>query len=353
MWNQLCSIENLYSAYKKASKGRRSRQDVAEFEIYLEENLFDLREELLNEGYQHGNYHSFSIHDPKKRLISAAKFRDRIVHHALVAMMEPIYEKLFYPNSYANRVGKGTHKALKYCASMLKGYKYYLFMDVKQFFPSIDHGVLKRLLREQVSDEKVLKLCDIILKSGEGVLCSEYDMVWFEGDDLFAINRPRGLPIGNMSSQFWANVYMHALDCKLADDWACEAWVRYVDDLIVFGNSKAELHEIRRKTIVFLKSLRLTIHEGSAQPTPVSQGVTFLGFRLFPAYKRLKREKLVNGYRKLLGNQKLYEKGGMSLESYQNRLRGWLNHVRFGDTWHLRNRVLNRLGINAYLNLGS
>ena len=128
MWQELCSIENLHKAYKKASKGRRSRPDVAEFEIKLEENLFDLREELLDETYQHGRYHSFCIHDPKKRLISAAKFRDRIVHHALVAMLEQVYENLFYPNSYANRVGKGTHKALKYCASMLKRYKYYLFI---------------------------------------------------------------------------------------------------------------------------------------------------------------------------------------------------------------------------------
>ena len=116
----------------------------------------------------------------------------------------------------------------------------------------------------------------------------------------------------------------------------------------LFGNTKAELHEIRRKSIHFLKTLRLCIHEGRAQPTPVSQGVTFLGFRLFPAYKRLKREKLVNGYRKLLKNQKLLESGELTRESYQHRLRGWLNHVRFGNTWHLRNEVLTRLGVNAW-----
>ena len=348
MWQDLCSIETLYLSYKKASKGRRSRPDVAEFEMNLEENLFNLQRELQDGEYQHGNYHSFYIHDPKKRLISAADFRDRIVHHALVTVLEPLYEKLFLPNSYANRVGKGTHRALKHCSSMMKRYHYYLFMDVKQFFPSIDHQILLTLLGKVIKDEKVLSLCQVILKSGEKVLNEQYDMIWFSKDDLFAINRPRGLPIGNMSSQFWANVYLHELDLLLERSSTDEAWLRYVDDFVVFSDSKKDLHQTKSTIVRFLEQLRLVMHKGSAQPTPVSQGLTFLGFRLFPGYKRLKRTKLINGWRKLSVRKCCLDKGFLPRKTFENQLRGWLNHVRFGDTWNLRNQVLRKLGIHAW-----
>ena len=162
MWNELVATDNLFRAYKKASKGRRSRNDVATFEFNLEENIFELQDELQSGRYQHGDYHSFSIHDPKKRLISAANFRDRIVHHALVSVLEPEYEKQFSGNSYANRLGKGTHKAVVSCKKMMKKFPYYLFMDVKQFFPSVDHQCLVEELSKLVTDEKILYLSKMI-----------------------------------------------------------------------------------------------------------------------------------------------------------------------------------------------
>lgn len=347
MWEELVSIENLFNAYKKASKGRRSRPDVAIYEFDLERNLFSLQEELISDTYRHGKYVSFSIHDPKSRLISAANFKDRIVHHALVAVLEPEYEKIFLPNSYANRIGKGTHKALKTCAANMKRYPYYLFMDVAQFFPSIDHQILMDILDYVLGDEKTRLLCQSILNSGEMVLHDEYDMRWFPGDDLFAVNRPRGLPIGNMTSQFWANVYLDPLDHLLEENRNDLEWLRYVDDIVVFSNSKGELHNIREKTIDYLSGLRLTIHEGSAQPTPVSQGLTFLGFRLFPEHVRLKRKKLINGYRKLTKARMQFTNERKMQENYTNQLRGWLNHLRQGNTYRLRSNVLQRLGISA------
>lgn len=347
MWEELISITNLFNAYKKASKGKRSRPDVAAYEFNLENNLFSLRDELADGTYKHGTYHSFSIHDPKRRLISAADFKDRIVHHSLVSVLEPEYEKIFLPNSFANRIGKGTHKALKTCSTLMKKYKYYLFMDVVQFFPSIDHQKLLKLMEEVVNDEKTMQLCQCILKSGEKVLESEYDLVWFPGDDLFAVNRPRGLPIGNMTSQFWANVYLNPLDHLLESDLNCPTWLRYVDDIVVFSNSKNDLHKIKENVVNFLSSLRLVIHEGSAQPTPVSQGLTFLGFRLFPGYMRLKRKKLINGYRKLKHSHVHLQNNRCTQGDYTNQLRGWLNHVKQGNTWKLRRDVLQRLDIST------
>ena len=206
LWERLVSFENLLLSFKQAAKGRRGRASVAEFERQLETALPQLRAEMLEGHYQPGQYVSFTIHDPKKRLISAAPFRDRVVHHALVNMIEPIFEPKFIYDTYANRRGKGTHKALDRCTFYMRRFKYVLALDVTQFFPSIDHEILLTYLRKYIQNEKVLGLCQNILHSGASILRDEYEAVYFPGDDLFSITRQRGLPIGNLTSQFLANV---------------------------------------------------------------------------------------------------------------------------------------------------
>jgi retron-type reverse transcriptase len=211
MYAQLCSWDNLLLAYRKAAKGKRGHPDVAAFEYRLEDNLLQLQRELLEKSYQPGEYHSFYIHDPKKRLISAAPFRERVVHHALCNLIEPLFERSFIFDSYANRIGKGTHRALDRAQQFARRYPYVLPCDIRQFFPSIDHAILREILARKMDDADVLWLVDRILASGAGVLSEEYEMAWFPGDDLFAVTRPRGLPIGNLTSQFWANCYLNPL----------------------------------------------------------------------------------------------------------------------------------------------
>jgi retron-type reverse transcriptase len=205
LYDRVHNFENLYLAYRKARKGKRGRAEVAEFEFFLEENLVRLQEELATKTYRHGSYRSFPIHEPKQRLISAAPFRDRVVHHALMRVIEPLFERSFVHDSYANRVGKGTHRALDRAQEFARKQRYVLPCDVKQFFPSIDHGILRRILARRLADRDVMWLVDRILESGVGVLSEAYEMVYFAGDDLFAASRPRGLPIGNLCSQQWAN----------------------------------------------------------------------------------------------------------------------------------------------------
>lgn len=202
MYAQLTAWDNLLLAYAKASKGKRGHPNVAVFEHRLEDNLLQLQQELQTFTYRPGPYHSFYIHEPKKRLISAAPFRDRVVHHALCNLIEPIFERTFIADSYANRIGKGTHRALDRCQEFARRYPYVLQADLRQFFPSIDHALLRQILARKISDAQALWLVDQILQSGAGVLQEAYDMVYFPGDDLFAVNRPRGLPIGNLTSQF-------------------------------------------------------------------------------------------------------------------------------------------------------
>ena len=199
-------------AYRRASKGKRSQPAVAAFEYRLEDHLLALQDALRTHTYRPGAYTHFFIHEPKRRLISAAPFRDRVVHHALCNLIEPIFERTFVADSYANRLGKGTHRALQRVQELARQYPYVLQCDLRQFFPSVDHAILRGILARKLTDSDVLWLIDRILESGRGVLSEVYTMVYFPGDDLFAVLRPRGLPIGNLTSQFWANVYLNPFD---------------------------------------------------------------------------------------------------------------------------------------------
>jgi retron-type reverse transcriptase len=227
---ELVNWENLTLAYANASRGKRGRTATATFEYDLADQLLLLQAELSEQTYLPGGYHSFTIHEPKKRLISAAPFRDRVVHHALCNVTTSHFERLFISNSFANRAGKGTHLALDTCQGYAKRYRYALQCDVVQFFPSIDHALLRQTLLRMLPDASLFWLVNRILASGVGVLSNEYDMVYFPGDDLLAANRPRGLPIGNLTSQWWANCYMNPFDQFIRRELRCPAYLRYVKE---------------------------------------------------------------------------------------------------------------------------
>jgi len=156
LYLQICAWENIYSAWRKARKGKRGREPAAAFEFDLESNLVQLQRELANKTYRPGPYTSFYIHDPKRRLISAAPFRDRVVHHALCNVIEPLFERRFIFDSYANREGKGTHKALDRCQQFARRFRYVLPLDVRQFFPSIDHAILRSTLSRVIADSDMI-----------------------------------------------------------------------------------------------------------------------------------------------------------------------------------------------------
>lgn len=339
MYDQIYTWPNLLLAYRRASKGKRGQPNVAAFEHRLEDNLLRLQDELAGQTYQPGPYTSFFIHEPKRRLISAAPFRDRVVHHALCNVIEPIFERSFVANSYANRVGKGTHKALAAAQQFAQKHRYVLQLDVVQFFPSIDHAVLRATLVKKLDDPAVLWLIDQILLSGVGVLSESYDMVYFPGDDLFAAQRPRGLPIGNLTSQFWANCTLNPFDHFVKRELRCPAYARYVDDLLLFGDDKREMRGWHDACVDRLARYRLTIHPG-AHVRPASEGFPFLGFTVYPDRRRLKRRKGVHFQRRLRTMLAAYATGELSLDQVRASVKGWSNHVRYGNTVGLRKAVL-------------
>ena len=274
--------DNLLLAWQKASRGKRGKPGVATFEHRLADRLLVLQDALRDGTWRPGGYVHFVIREPKRRRISAAPFADRVVHHALCNVIEPVFEGLFIPDSFANRPGRGTHLALDRLQSLARRHRYVLLLDIVKHFPSIDHGILLETLGRHLTDARLLALAGHIVASGDGVLDQEYQMVWFPGDDLLAACRPRGLPIGNLTSQFWSNCYLHPLDQFVTRGLGCRTYLRYVDDMALFSDSKAELWAWKDAIVQRLAGLRLTVHAETAQVAPVCAGIPWLGFVVYP-----------------------------------------------------------------------
>jgi RNA-directed DNA polymerase len=352
LYPQIYSFEALYRAYRQARRGgKRKHQAVAAFECHLEEGLWDLHAELQDKTYRPGPYRSFAVGPwrrdrlwaPKRRLISAAPFRDRVVHHALCNVLVPIFEPRFISDSYACREGKGTHAAVDRCQEFARRCRYVLQCDVRQFFPSVDHQLLRGMLARHVADPDVLWLIDLILEGSTGLLAGEYEMAWFPGDALWDALRPRGLPIGNLTSQFWANVYLNSVDQFIKQELRCRRYVRYCDDFLLFHEDKATLHAWRAAVIAHAATLRLMLHEEKAVVYPTHTGIPFLGFRVFPHYRRLLHPKVHAFARRLRRLRAGYAAGELSAEAVRLSVQGWLAHATHAQTYRLRRRLLGEV----------
>jgi hypothetical protein len=266
-------------------------------------------------------------------------YRDRVVHHALTQVLEPIFEPSFRADSYACRKRKGTHAAADRCQHFARSFRYVLKADVRKIFPSIDHQVLKGLLARKVKDPGVLWLAGLIIDHSNP---QEEVRQWFAGDDLFAPGeRHRGLPIGNQTSQFFANVTLDPLDHFVADRLGAGAYVRYCDDFLVFGDDKARLAEVRGRVADFLAGLRLRLHPDKNVVFPVRDGIPFLGYRVFATHPLLARSNVWRFRRRLRHLQREYARRVLSLDDVRRGIVGWIGHARQADTWRLRRRLFH------------
>ena len=227
LFGEIRSFSNLLAAYRQARRAGRLSPAAASFDYDLEIELWRVRTELLGASYRPAPYRSFYIHEPKRRLISAAPFRDRVVRHALVRVLEPLFERRFVRDSFACRKGKGTHAAVARAHDWTRRYRYCLRADIVRFFPCVDHTVLMRTVGRVVGCRRTLDLVRVILDGGRRVLRNEFLGTLFPGDDLTALLRPRGLPIGNLTSQFLANVHLDPLDHFVKERLRVRAYVRY------------------------------------------------------------------------------------------------------------------------------
>lgn len=339
LYSRICEFDNLLLAARKAQKNKRFRTDTARFNVEMEKELFKIRRELQDNTYMPGKYSEFYIYEPKKRMISAAPYRDRVVHHALCNIIEPIYDRTFIHDSYANRKMKGTHRAIKRYQDFCRKNNYVLKCDVKKYFASIDHEILKNEIRRKIGDLKTLQLIDRIIDCSNR---QEDHLAYFPGDDLFTPSeRRKGLPIGNLTSQFFANIYLNRFDHYIKEKLRCNYYIRYVDDWVIFHNDKCFLHDVRRQAEIYLADYRLKIHPKKSKVFPVDVGLTFLGHRIFPDYRRLKRDNVIRFKRKLRLMKREYEAGRMNWDQINRSVQSWIAHASYADTYHLRKRIFS------------
>lgn len=343
LWPQLVSFANLWHAYLAARRGKRARPAVAAYDLDAESRLLRLQTRLAEGSYQPGTYRTFVIREWKRRVVSAAPFEDRIVHHALCQVIEPIWERRFIHDSSACRVGKGTLAALDRAQHFARSHRALLQIDLREFFPSIDHALLETTLRQHIADARVLDLCARIIAGGRDVLAEEYTPRYFPGDDLFALLRPRGLPIGNLTSQFWANVFLHPLDLFIKQELHCRAYLRYCDDLVLFADDLATLHAWKDAIRERLAALRLTMHEHRAQVSPTRAGFPFVGWTIFPDRRRLRRRNVVRFWRRYRARLTAYAAGEITFDHLSATVHGWVGHAQNGSTTGLRKAILRTL----------
>ena len=337
LWTGLTSLRNLFDAASRAAEGKKSRPDVAAFRANLEPEIYRLHRQLAGGSYRPGPYRNFRIVDPKPRLISAAPFRDRVVHHALTNIVEPLFERRFIPYSFACRKGFGTHKALAHARSACARYECVLKLDVRKYFPSIDHQILEDLLARVIHCPDTLRLIELIIASSNP---REEVLHYFPGDTLFTPHqRRRGLPLGNQTSQFFANVYLNPLDHMIVRNLRPGAYARYVDDFLLFSDSKEQLHEMHRQISEFLYLYRLTLHPGKSRVYQCRDGFPFLGFRLFPTHARLARPNVVRFRRRLRQLHSEYHAGLIDKATVNQSVQAWIGHAMHGDTWRLREQI--------------
>lgn len=342
LYKKLYSFENLILAYKKARKGKTKKNYVIEFEKNLNKNLRNLQQELIKKTYNPKPLKKFVIRDPKTRKIYKSVFRDRIVHHAIINILEPIFEKIFVYDSYASRKNKGQHKALQRFdyfkrkvsnnGKKLDGIDdnnyvcgYVLKADIVHYFDTVDHNILIDIIKGKVKDDNVIWLIEKIFKNYK----NKFDK--------------KGMPLGNYTSQFFANVYLNKIDYFVKYKLKAKYYIRYVDDFVILHNKKEVLKQYKEKINEYLTNLELELHPTKSRIIPLHKGIPLLGFRIFYYYKLLRKNNTRQVKKNLEEWSRLYGENQIDYEKLISKLEGWFAHAKHGDTYRLRKIIVKNI----------
>lgn len=308
---KIASIDNLRLAYKRTARAKRKTFGYLEFKEYRDVNLNLISQELLNGTYKIGNYRDFIIYEPKPRLVSALDFKDRLVQHALVGVIEPIFEAMFLPNTFACRVNLGTHAGVKYIQSELRKEPkplYYLKTDFSKFFPSIDHNILLKVIEKKIVCKQTLTLIKEIIKPNE-----------------------TGIPIGSLTSQLFANVYGSILDNYIHHELGHRRWARYMDDVVILGDDIDKLKQDFYKIAEFSdKTMKMRISKWHCRS--VKCGINFLGYRIWETHKLLRKSSVITAKRKIA--KYIKHEDNLALDKF---IASWRGHAQWADTNNLFN----------------
>jgi len=264
-----------------------------------------------------------------------------VVHHALCGVIEPIFDRTFIFDNYACRTGKGTHAAVDRFTAFSRKYPFVLKTDVRKYFPSIDHDILKAKIRRKIKCADTLWLIDLVI---DGSNPQEDAAAYFPGDDLFTpFQRRRGIPIGNLASQLFANLYLSAADHFIKARFPEFGYIRYMDDMVVFGRDKPSLWRVADELERFLQNDRLRLHERKRMVYPVGIGVNFLGYKIYPDHRRVRYQNAVRYRRRLKALKRKYERGEIDLDAVRRSVHSWIGHVRHADSVGLRRSMFREV----------
>lgn len=328
LYSKICSYDNLLLAFNKAKKRKSKKEYVQRFEKNLKSELSKLEWELQTGTYQPAPLTTFIVRDPKTRKISASHFRDRVVHHAICNIIEPIFESRFIYDSFANRKGKGTSGTLerfdKFMRKVPQGFA--LKADIRKYFENVDQQTLIRILGKRIKDPELIDLIKIILKNHK-------------------TNRVgKGMPLGNLTSQFFANIYLAELDNFVKHKLRAKYYLRYVDDFVILSQDKMQLQEYQERIDQFLKeNLQLLLHPEKTKIVRISDGIPLVGFKVYKTHKVLKRSNRLRFFKRL-GRYKQDLSSGLITKEYVARsIAGWEGYARMGNSYNLRQKVQDRI----------
>jgi len=330
LYETLYSLGNLTLAWRNAREGKTKTLNIIEFEKNLQRNLLQLHYELKNKTYKPRPLTTFVLRDPKTRVISKSDFRDRVVHHALILIIGHIFEKQFIYDSCANQKEKGTLFALKrldyfigkICKGSVKGFC--LKADIKHYFQEIDHEVLLKIINKKITDKNTLWLIRQILNNTKSIN-------WEGGGKCL-----KGMPLGNLTSQFFANVYLNEFDKFVKHELRTHYYIRYVDDFIILHKSKKQLEIFKEKIDKFLsEKLKIKLHPQKSRIIPISRGIDFVGFRNFYCH-RLLRARNIKSMRKKIN---LFKKGIIGFCTLFEIYQGWQAYAKWANTHKLREKI--------------
>jgi retron-type reverse transcriptase len=336
IFDKIISLDNLFLAWDKFKSDKQKKRDVQRFEWQLEENIFQLHRDLKYKKYKHGAYSSFYIHDPKQRHIHKAVVRDRILHHAIFAVLNPIFEPTFISNSLSCRIDKGTHKGINILNKTLRQVSsnsfdscFALKCDVKKFFDTVDHTILSNIIKEKIKDDKTTWLIEEIV---EGFAST------------FSIStRRKGLPIGNLTSQLFANIYLNEFDQFIKQTLRIKYYIRYTDDFVVVSKDKAYLEKLIVPIRTFLSDeLALKLHPKKVTIRKFHQGIDFLGYIVLPHHKLLRTKTRQRIFRKLKKRVNEYKTGLINKQTLKQSLQSYLGVLSHADAYKLGRELKNQ-----------
>lgn len=336
LFPQITSLENLFSAWEEFRSDKQKKADVCKFELQVEQHIFKLHRELASKTYKHGPYAGFYINDPKRRHIHKATVRDRVLHHAMFRVLNPIFEPTFIPNSFSCRIGKGIHKGVLVLDQMIRKESanytkpcFALKCDVKKFFDSVSHEILLEILGRKIKDADVMWLLTGVVDS-------------FSTDQINLFEK-RGLPIGNLTSQLFANVYMNELDQFAKHKLQVKYYARYTDDFLIISRDSEYLSELIKIIESFLADcLKLSLHPEKISICRYNQGVDFLGYVVLPHHKLVRTRTCKRIFRKVKDRVREYKRGVIDKESLDQSMQSYLGILTHADAFVMSEKLKNQ-----------